>query len=106
MAEQRSLETQSIIDRLTREGILLRNEGAHSIKSLKVDLEKFGGVLDTINNSINEQVEVLRTMVDSDRDFRSSIEIQNELIEQEAATEEERRKLARRRFETEQLKAN
>lgn len=106
MAEQRSLETQAIIDRLRREGELLRNEGAHSIKSVKVDIEKFSGVLQVIGTKIDQQVDAIREMAGTDRDTRSVLQAQNELIEAEAATEEERQKLARRRFETEQLKAN
>lgn len=51
-----STETQAIIDRLVREGELLRNEGAHSIKSVKetitVELAKFAGIFDQMKGSL------------------------------------------------------
>jgi hypothetical protein len=51
-----STETQAIVDRLVREGELLRNEGAHSIKSVKetitVELAKFAGIFDQMKGSL------------------------------------------------------
>jgi hypothetical protein len=51
-----STETQAIIDRLVREGELLRNDGAHSIKSVKetitVEFAKFAGIFDQMKVSL------------------------------------------------------
>jgi len=51
-----STETQAIIDRLVREGELLRNDGAHSIKSVKetitVEFAKFAAIFDQMKGSL------------------------------------------------------
>lgn len=51
-----SPETQAIIDRLVREGELLRNDGAHSISSVKktitVEFAKFAGIFDEMKVSL------------------------------------------------------
>jgi len=63
-----SAETQEILDRLKKEGELLRNRGKHSIKSVKVDLGKFEGVFDTIALNLAEQTEILRESLGIERD--------------------------------------
>lgn len=63
-----SAETQEILDRLKKEGDLLRNRGKHSIKSVKIDLSKFEGVFDTIALNLAEQTEILRESLGIERD--------------------------------------
>ena len=50
-----SEETNEILDRLKKEGDLLRNRGAHSVKSVKIELGKFEGLFDVIANNVMEQ---------------------------------------------------
>ena len=50
-----SPQTQAIIDRLQKEGNLLRNSGTNSIRSVKMDLEKFGSVFQTISTQLTQQ---------------------------------------------------
>jgi len=66
-----SKETEAIIERLKAEGQLTRNSGSHSIRSVKVQLEKFEGVFNTISANITEQTDMLR----------ASMGIQEEAIE-------------------------
>jgi len=47
-----SEETQAILDRLKREGDLVRNSGAHSLKGIKVELGKFHSVFDEMKKSL------------------------------------------------------
>jgi len=63
-----SPETQEILDRLKKEGELLRNRGKHSIKSVKIDMSKFEGVFDTIALNLAEQTEILRESLGIERD--------------------------------------
>jgi hypothetical protein len=101
-----SEETKAIVKRLTREGELLRNDGAHSIKSIKVELTKFEGIFGTLQKTIDSQVEVLRQVTTGDAAVSGALESQIEMFEAEAATEKERRELARRQFENQQLSTN
>ena len=58
-----SLETQAIINRLKAEGDLNRNSGTHSIRSVKIELQKFGNVFTAISNNILEQTNMMRTQL-------------------------------------------
>jgi len=58
-----SLETQAIIQRLKAEGDLNRNSGTHSIRSVKIELQKFGNVFTAISNNILEQTNMMRTQL-------------------------------------------
>lgn len=64
MAEENlSPETQAIVDRLVREGELLRNKGDHSIKSVKETLlNKFAPVLDQISINTTQTAKSLGVM--------------------------------------------
>ena len=55
-----SAETQAIIDRLKAEGDLARNSGTNSIRSVKIQLDKFDKVFNSISNNIAEQTDMLR----------------------------------------------
>lgn len=59
-----SPDTQAIINRLTHEGELLRNSGANSIRSVKVELEKFTGVFQSISTSMIEQNSLMKQSLD------------------------------------------
>ena len=61
--KQVSDDTQAIIDRLVHEGNLLRNKGDHSLKSVKVDIAKFGDVFKSINNGIGKLNQTVGDMV-------------------------------------------
>lgn len=55
-----SVETQAILDRLKKEGDLVRNSGTNSIRSVKVEMEKFRGVFDIISANVIEQTSILQ----------------------------------------------
>lgn len=76
-----SEETNEILDRLKKEGDLLRNRGAHSVKSVKIELGKFEGLFDTIANNVMEQTEMMRETLGIERDRVRELERQNELDE-------------------------
>ena len=77
MAEERfSKETQAILDRLKREGDLLRNnQSGNSVKALRSDLtEKFLPVFENISVSLNNLTASLGTMVGDVSERLSTIE--------------------------------
>ena len=76
-----SEETNEILDRLKKEGDLLRNRGAHSVKSVKIELGKFEGLFDVIANNVMEQTEMMRETLGIERDRVRELERQNELDE-------------------------
>lgn len=108
MAESRelSLETMAILDRLKREGDLLRNSGTNSIKSVKIELAKFSGLFETISSSFDAQADNLRAAAGFSEDAALAQQRQNELLEAAGVTEEERAELEKRRFQSEKLKAD
>lgn len=55
-----SEETQAILDRLQAEGRLTRNSGTNSIRSVKVQLDRFEGVFNSISANIADQTNLLR----------------------------------------------
>lgn len=55
-----SAETEAILERLKAEGQLTRNSGANSIRSVKIQLDRFEGVFNTISGNIAEQTQMLR----------------------------------------------
>jgi hypothetical protein len=54
-----SEETRAIIDRLKAEGDLMRNSGTNSLKSVKVELNKFNDLFGVISKNIEAQTESL-----------------------------------------------
>lgn len=55
-----SAETQAIIDRLKAEGDLIRNSGTNSIRSVKIQLDRFEGIFNTISANVVEQTKILQ----------------------------------------------
>lgn len=55
-----SAETQAIIERLKAEGQLVRNSGTNSIRSVKIQLDRFEGAFNTISANIIEQTKILQ----------------------------------------------
>jgi len=60
--KQYSEQTEAIIDRLKREGQLLRNSGKNSIRQTNVELEKFSVAFDSISDAIADQSSILDGM--------------------------------------------
>lgn len=58
-----SENTQAIIDRLKAEGDLVRNSGTNSVRSVKIQLDKFEGIFNTISANIAEQTDLMRMQV-------------------------------------------
>lgn len=73
-----SAETEAIISRLKAEGQLTRNSGSNSIRSVKIQLNRFEDVFNTISMNIAEQTSILR----------KSIGIQEEAIEKQRRKED------------------
>jgi uncharacterized membrane protein len=59
MAEY-SADTQAIIDRLKAEGDLARNSGTNSVRSVKIQLDRFEGIFKSISTNIASQNDILR----------------------------------------------
>lgn len=58
-----SEETQAIIDRLKAEGELSRNRGTHSVRSVKIQLDRFEGVFKSINANSIEQTKMMQVQM-------------------------------------------
>lgn len=58
-----SESTQAIINRLKAEGDLVRNSGTNSVRSVKIQLDKFEGIFNTISANIAEQTDLMRMQV-------------------------------------------
>jgi len=58
-SKELSPETQSIVNRLIREGELVRNDGKHSIKEIRIDLGKFTDAFAAIKISSEQTAKVL-----------------------------------------------
>lgn len=76
-----SEDTNEIIQRLTREGELLRNKGSHSVRSVKIELQKFEGLFDTIAMNVVEQTEMMRETLGIQQDAARAQERAAELEE-------------------------
>ena len=55
-----SAETQAIIKTLKDEGTLIRNRGTNSIRSVKIQLDRFESVFNTISSNVAEQTKILQ----------------------------------------------
>lgn len=58
-----SAETKAIVERLKAEGDLIRNSGTNSIRSVKIQLDRFEGIFNTISANVVEQTELMRLQV-------------------------------------------
>ena len=76
-----SAETQAIIDRLKAEGDLARNSGTNSIRSVKIQLDKFDKVFDSISNNIAEQTDMLRIQMGLAVEAKEKLKTQEQLQE-------------------------
>ena len=55
-----SEETKAIIDRLKAEGELSRNRGTHSVRSVKIQLDRFEDIFKTISVNTVEQTKMMQ----------------------------------------------
>lgn len=103
-----SAETEAIIDRLKKEGELLRNTGSHSIRSVKVELAKFEGIFNTISTNIAAQTEAVRAGIGAQAEIaeRQSEQAARDraFADLESNQESAELKALRERVETEKLK--
>ena len=53
-------QTEAIIQRLREEGELVRTSGPNSIRSVKVEMSKFGDLFDSINSNVEAQTQLMR----------------------------------------------
>lgn len=56
-----SQETQAIIDRLKAEGDLNRNSGTNSVRSVKIKMDQFQGLFESISANIIEQTAIMQS---------------------------------------------
>lgn len=60
MPQAMSDQTLAIIERLKAEGQLTRNTGTNSLRAVKIQLDKFENVFNSISTNITEQTELMR----------------------------------------------
>lgn len=75
---------EEIIERLKAEGQLVRNTGTNSLKSIKVELEKFSIIFEAMNESIINQGDILLDILDVQKQILG--------IEEDTAEKEKRRR--------------
>lgn len=94
MAEDKvkTAKTDPIVDRLTREGELLRNSGANSIRSVKIELAKFANVFESIQMATTSTAKALGTLEST---FNVQDDKQDSLIEQLKNASDEDKERAR-----------
>ena len=97
MAEEKrkmSPETEAIIDRLKREGQLTRNSEGNSIKSIKMNLEKFTEAFSAIQTNTAETAKILSdSFVDSSTEVIKKVdETLTDMTDEQKAAELQRRK--------------
>lgn len=88
-ANEMSPETLAIIERLKAEGQLIRNTGTNSIKTLKVDFQKFTGVLAAVRDNTAMQVDLLSRSLGLEQDRIDAMKRQQELDEVKRKSEGE-----------------
>lgn len=59
---------EEIVDRLKAEGQLIRNTGTNSIRAVRVKLDKFEGIFETISDQVTLQTRLLADMVEVSMD--------------------------------------
>ena len=74
-------ETQAIIARLKAEGDLSRNSGTNSVRSVKVQLDKFENVFNVISLNIAEQTDMLRLQLGMDMQAKERKDTEEQLQE-------------------------
>jgi hypothetical protein len=103
-----SADTEAIIDRLKKEGELLRNSGSNSIRSVKVELAKFENIFNTISTSIASQTEAVRAGIGAQADIAERQAEQaardRAFADLESNQESEELKALREKVETEKLR--
>lgn len=74
--------SEEIVDRLTAEGQLIRNTGTNSIRAVRIQMDKFESIFETISEQITLQTRLLTDMVENSMD---QLRIDEEQAERERA---------------------
>lgn len=82
-------QTEAIIERLKAEGQLIRNTGTNSIKSMKVDINKFTGVMAAVRDNTATQVELMRIQLGIKKDELAAIKRGEQLAEVEKRNQQQ-----------------
>lgn len=84
-----SAETQAIIKTLKDEGTLVRNRGTNSIRSVKLQMDRFEGLFNSINKNIIAQTEILTatSIINTDAQEKASAQEQFDELERDAKKE-------------------
>lgn len=92
-----SPETEAIIDRLKREGKLTRNSDGNSIKSIKINLEKFADAFTAIQKSTEDTARIMtENFVEGNTEILKKVDESLEgLTDEQKKAELERRKKAK-----------
>jgi len=92
-----SPETEAIIDRLKREGQLTRNSEGNSIKSIKINLEKFADAFTAIQKSTEDTARIMtENFVEGNTEILKKVDESLEgLTDEQKKAELERRKKAK-----------
>ena len=96
-AKKLSPETEAIIDRLKREGQLTRNSEGNSIKSIKINLEKFADAFTAIQKSTEDTARIMtENFVEGNTEILKKVDESLEgLTDEQKKAELERRKKAK-----------
>jgi len=81
-----SEQTKAIIERLKAEGQLTRNTGTNSIRSVKIQLDRFEGIFNTISTNIVEQTSMMRTQLGIAQEAAERAETREQLQELDPPT--------------------
>jgi len=73
---------EEIVDRLKAEGQLIRNTGTNSIRAVRIQLDRFEEIFETISENISAQTQMMASMLDVSAD---QLKISEETAEREEA---------------------
>ena len=101
-----SPDTLAILAELKKQGDLTRRDGrTYSIKATNIKLDKIGGLLDSISTTITSQTDLLRNAAGLNQQALAAQQQQNTLLQMAGITAQDQAELEKRRFQTQQLKA-
>jgi len=77
--------TEEIVERLKTEGQLIRNTGTNSIRAVRIQMDRFESIFETISEQVTMQTRLLATMAETSMD---KLKIDEETSEREKARQQ------------------
>lgn len=76
-----SAQTQAIIEELKNQGDLIRNSGTNSVRSVKLQMDRFEDIFSSINSNISQQTEIMKLQANIAVESQERMRTQEQLNE-------------------------